>query len=236
MASLHFSLRKESSSLSVDELVQFLQQKFSRENTHIFQFKDDKEVFMFLPNVRNQSFSYFDQIVFESLSRDDVTLLTHDFDENGIEFLANKLRKIINEDDIVSRLSLKRMCRLSNCILVLDDDVLILKTMENVLKSFGHVSVEKDGESFIKSYKEYAPNIVFVDIHLTRERGSDIIKKIRQDIDPDIHAVMISSDGTRDTVLEIKEAGACGFIVKPFNRDTVYKHLLKTPTFVPKKH
>jgi DNA-binding NarL/FixJ family response regulator len=111
----------------------------------------------------------------------------------------------------------------------------VLKTMENILKFFGNVKVNSDIENFIMQYKEQAPNIVFVDMHLGNERGSEVVRKIRSEIDPHIHAIMISADVTRDTVMEVKEVGVNGYVVKPFNRDMIYKHLMKAPTFVPKK-
>lgn len=190
---------------------------------------------MFTNNISNRSFSYFDKAVFESIPKENIELEVNYLDEGGIRSLSKQIKRLAINDDSTINLALQRMCREGNCILVLDDDVITLKTMENVLKSFGHVRVEQDGERFIKLYKDFAPNIVSVDIHLNNERGSDIVRKIKAEIDPNIHVIMISADGTRDTVLEVKDAGANGFIVKPFSRDMVYKHLLKAPTFFPKK-
>lgn len=234
-AYLHLKVKENAAISSLGEIRQLLEYKFGKEQSRFYPFEEEKELIMYTGNVSNRSFAYFDKAIFESLSRDDVDLEIHDLDENGIRTLSTQIKRLAANNDEIINLSLQRLCREGNSMLVLDDDVMVLKTMENVLKSFGHVELEQDGERFIKLYKEFAPNIVFVDIHLRNERGSDIVRKIKEEIDPNIHAVMISADGTRDTVLEVKEAGAYGFIVKPFNRDTVYKHLLKAPTFVPKK-
>lgn len=234
-AYLHLKMKENAAISSLGEIRQLLEYKFGKDQSHFYPFDEEKELIMYTNNVSNRSFAYFDKAIFESLSRDDVDLEIHDLDENGIRTLSTQIKRLAANNDETINLSLQRLCREGNCMLVLDDDAMVLKTMENVLKSFGRVGLEQDGERFIKLYKEFAPNIVFVDIHLKNERGSDIIRKIKEEIDPNIHAVMISADGTRDTVIEVKEAGAHGFIVKPFNRETVYKHLLKAPTFVPKK-
>jgi two-component system, chemotaxis family, chemotaxis protein CheY len=235
MAYLHLKVKNKAAISSLAEIRQFLEHKLGKDQNHFFHFEEEKEVIMYINNMSNRSFSYFDKTIFEKFSRDDIDLETHDLDESGIRSLSAHIKRLVADNDETINLSLQRLCHEGNCMLVLDDDGMVLKTMENVLKSFGRVELEQDGERFIKLYKELAPNIVFVDIHLKNERGSDIIRKIKEDIDPYIHAIMISADGTRDTVLEVKDAGAHGFIVKPFNKDTVYKHLLRAPTFIPKK-
>ena len=235
MAYLHLKVKENAAIKSLGEIRQLLEYKFGKENSHFFSFEEEKEMIMYTGNMSNRSFAYFDKAVFEGLSRDDVDLEVHDLDQGGIRSLSTHIKRLAPDNDDTIALSLQRLGREGNSILVLDDDGIILKTMENILKSFGIVGLETDGEKFIRLYKEFAPNIVFVDIHLKNERGSNIVKKIKEEIDPNIHAIMISADGTRDTVLEVKAAGAYGFIVKPFSRDTVYKHLLKAPTFVPKK-
>ncbi len=235
MAYLHIKVKEKATISTLGEIRQLLEYKFGKDHSYFFPFEKEKEMIMYTSNVSNRSFAYFDRAVFESIPRENVELEINDLDDGGIRSLAKQIKKLISSEDSIINLSLQRMCREGNCMLVLDDDAMVLKTMENVLKSFGRVGVEQDGERFLGLYKEFAPNIVFVDIHLRNERGSDIVRKIKSEIDPNVHAIMISADGTRDTVLEVKEAGAHGFIVKPFNRDMVYKHLLKSPTFVPKR-
>lgn len=235
MVFLHLKLKENSKITSVSTMIPLMEFKFGKDNSHVFLFESEKEMFMYTPNLRNQSFAYFDKLVYDSFSRDDVKLEVNDIDDGGIVSLSDHIRKLMPDDNVIN-LSLQRLTRNSNNIMVLDDDPMVLKTMENILKFFGRVSVTSDIESFIKLYKEQAPNVIFVDMHLGSERGSEVVKRVKSEIDPHAHAIMISADVTRDTVMEVKEVGINGYIVKPFNRDMIYKHLMKAPTFVSKKN
>ena len=112
---------------------------------------------------------------------------------------------------------------------------MVLKTMEFALKGFGYVGVATTPEEFFSMYKEYAPNVVFVDIHLKGYKGTNIVNSIRRQFDPQIFAVMISADSTQDTVMSVRDCGARGYIVKPINRDAIYQNVMKAPTFVAKQ-
>lgn len=234
MVFLHLKLKENSKIASLDSMLPLLTFKFAKDSGQIFPFEAEKEIFIYTDNPRNQSFAYFDKLVYDNFSKDDIKLEVSDIDDAGIILLSNKIRALEPNDEVI-KISLDRLTRNGNSILVLDDDHMVLKTMENILKYFGRVSVTTDTDTFFKQYKEQAPNIVFIDMHLGEHRGSDVVKRIKSEIDPHAHAIMISADVTRDTVLEVKEVGINGYVVKPFNRDMIYKHLMKAPTFFPKK-
>lgn len=234
VAYLHIGIKDDSDSLQVGEIEQVLEFKFGKQDGAVYKFDDKNLVIMLASNQSRVSLAHFDKILYENFGRDAIQVTTNTLNESGIHLLATLIERILPENDDFARLALRRMRRVSNCVLVLDDDPMVLKTMENILRTFGTVEIADNSTKFMSLYREYAPNIIFVDIHLKKERGPDIVKKIRAEIDPHVHAIMISSDGTRETVLDVKDAGVHGFLVKPFNRDTVYRHLLKAPTFVPK--
>jgi two-component system chemotaxis response regulator CheY len=237
MVYLHIKVNDDSDNrIEMGEIQQILEFKFGKNDISVYRFDDCAELVMLMHNRDRLSLTLFEKAVYENFSRKSVHVSASELDEGGMHTLADLLERLIPEKDEIARLSLKRMRRLSNCILVLDDDLMVLKTMENILKSFGSVEIAQGAEKFLSLYKEYMPNIIFVDIHLRNERGPDVIRKIRSEIDPDVHAIMISGDSAKQTVLDVKEAGAKGFIVKPFNRDIVYKYLLKAPTFVPRSY
>lgn len=235
VAYLHIGILGGGSNVQIGELQQILEFKFGKEEGSLFRFDDRNILIMLVGNDNRQSLAYFDRAIYESFSREKIKVTTNSLDESGINVLAGLLDKLIPPTDTVARLLLRRMRRSTNCALVLDDDIMVIKTMEYILKGFGIVHTAQTPERFLELYKEYAPNVVFVDIHLRGEKGQNIVRQIKSEIDPYVHAVMISSDGTKDTILEVREAGASGFIVKPFNLDSVYKYLAKAPTFIPKR-
>jgi CheY-like chemotaxis protein len=233
-AYLHIAVNPENNAISVGEVEQVLEFRFGQEDGIIYKFDDKNLVIMMTGNENRHSLIHFERITYENFDRDAVQVTTNTLDESGIALLSTLIERITPLEDEISRSALKRMRRIGNCSMVLDDDVMVLKTMENILRGFGGVELMQEPEKCIAQYKEYMPNIVFVDIHLKGARGQDVIRRIRESIDPHIYAVMISSDSMEKTVLDVKESGAKGFIVKPITRDQVYKRLLNAPTFVPK--
>ena len=234
MAYLHISMKDGNAAPSTGEIEQVLHFNFGRENGKVYKFDDKNLVIMLASNQGHRALALFDKAIYENFGRDSIQVTTNTLAESGIELLAGLIECIIPAYDVQSKSALRRMRRMSNCILVLDDDPMILKTMENVLRGFGSVHLAQDLDSFTSLYREYVPNVVFVDIHLNKYKGPHVVKKIREEIDPNIYAIMISSDSSLSTVLQVREFGAKGFIVKPLNRDRVYKHLQLAPTFIPK--
>ena len=156
------------------------------------------------------------------------------FDGDGLEQFSKILEPHIGEDNLPLRIAFKRMSRAGNCLLILDDDPMVLKQLEKVLMSFGNVVTMQNAGEFAEGYEQYAPNILFLDVHLGSAKGNEILKELKQNIDPHAHAVMISSDTQKDLILDIKEGGANGFVVKPFDRNKLYKEVMKAPTIITK--
>lgn len=231
---LHVRKNPDAQTVSFDEIRQILEHQFQSAEKLIYDFKNNKDILMVFHNKTRLVISQFEKALRESFGDGTVNIATSDLNENGFYLLNKILSDTIPADDILGRNLLKRLARVTNVALVLDDDKMILTVMTNVLKSFGQVESAETSLDFKALYTALMPNIVFVDIHLRGEKGPDIVRKMAEDIDPFMHAVMISSDSTRETVLSVKNAGGKGYIVKPFNRDFVYQHLLKAPTFLPR--
>lgn len=77
-----------------------------------------------------------------------------------------------------------------------------------------------------KTYLSDAPDILFLDIELPDWDGISIIKKIRS-FDPDAFIVMLSANSYAEKVKQAMEAGANGFMTKPFNRGKIEEYLKK---------
>lgn len=72
------------------------------------------------------------------------------------------------------------------------------------------------GRAAIDHYRHGPADMVFLDINLPDASGIDVLKVLRQ-IDPTAYVVMISGDSTVDNVKESLQAGASGFVSKPYN-------------------
>lgn len=123
----------------------------------------------------------------------------------------------------------RRANRKANEILVVEDDLFSGTLVRNALKGDYVVNVVEDGRRAISEYVKQAPNIMFLDIGLPDVSGHDILQRILQ-IDPEAYIVMLSGQGDRENVLKAVQAGARGFVGKPFNKEKLLKYIQTCPS------
>lgn len=234
-AYLHVKIEDHARAVNANDVEKVLNQKFAGFDHEVFSFSEKRELMVLADNRSKQAIAAFNKAIFDRLGGGSLKLVANDLSDKGMDHVTKILTRLVPEGDAAMRISLSRMSRPSNCILILDDDPMVLKTMEFALKGFGYVGTSADPQEFLGMYKEYAPNVVFVDIHLKGYKGTNIVNAIRRQFDPQIHAVMISADATKETVISVRDCGAKGYIVKPVSRDAIYQNILKAPTFVPKQ-
>jgi two-component system chemotaxis response regulator CheY len=83
-----------------------------------------------------------------------------------------------------------------------------------------------DGNDAIMKYKELAPDLVTMDITMPELDGISALKKIKE-LDPKAKIIMISAVGQESNVKQSIIAGACDFILKPFQAEDVVKKITK---------
>jgi len=64
-------------------------------------------------------------------------------------------------------------------------------------------------------YMTYQPDVVFLDINLPDKNGYEVLQWIMRN-DPGANVVMFSSNDHMDNITDALDAGASGFIGKPF--------------------
>lgn len=104
-----------------------------------------------------------------------------------------------------------------------DDEPFTLKLVESILG--GHkVMTSTDGVEAVETYLLNAPDILFLDINMPEMDGHAVLQRVLA-FDPDAFVVMLTGDGTRDTVVRAVQNGARGFVTKPFTKDKLLKYL-----------
>jgi DNA-binding response OmpR family regulator len=100
-------------------------------------------------------------------------------------------------------------------ILVIDDDVLLLRVMSRILTNDGHeVRGATDGERAMVIYREMQPELVITDIVMPGQEGMETILTLRRDDNP---VKIIAISGTDAEMLETARLiGADDVIEKPF--------------------
>ena len=101
-------------------------------------------------------------------------------------------------------------------ILIVDDSALSRRTLRRILESAGYEAVEADdGMAALEIYFLEKPGLVLLDLVMKGMYGLDVLVKLRE-MDPKALVVVASADIQSSTRKMVDEAGALGFINKPF--------------------
>jgi two-component system chemotaxis response regulator CheY len=124
-------------------------------------------------------------------------------------------------------------------ILVVDDESVSRKVLRKALEGFGQCEEAESGHeathAFKRAWDESSPfDLLMLDLSMPEMDGTEVIRHIRnlekelQVPNPGVaKIVMVTSHSEEDTVLACLRAGCNDFIVKPFDRDVLFKKLAK---------
>lgn len=146
------------------------------------------------------------------------------------KFLSQKRIKAyeaLSDESVVESLALRRRKREEPILLIVEDDRFTATYISGFLKEFDLV-IARNGEEAIQKYVEYAPDAVFLDIHLPGLNGHQTLDAIKC-ADPEAFVVMLSVDTARQTILSASEKGAASYLKKPFSRERVLNTLRLSP-------
>ncbi len=107
-------------------------------------------------------------------------------------------------------------------ILISDDSILARKQLKDIISTLGTPTFIEatDGQCAIDKYKEFHPDLVFLDIVMPKKDGNIAISEIMA-YDPNATIIIVSSVGTQTQLKCTLEAGARDFIQKPIDRQQV---------------
>lgn len=111
-------------------------------------------------------------------------------------------------------------------VLICDDSILVRKQMKDHLTSLNNVEFDEatDGIQAVEKYKNFRPDVVFMDIVMPEKTGIDALIEILA-YDKNAKVVMASSVGTQSKLKNAIEAGAFDFLQKPIEMDQIDKIL-----------
>ena len=116
-------------------------------------------------------------------------------------------------------------------VLVVDDDVFVLKMMRSLLNGFGIVNVRTVGNSVmaLSELEADGADIIFVDWDMSPENGIEFTKMLRLgDYSPDRYVPIIIMTGhtERSLVLSARDAGVNEFLAKPMTVRSLYQRIM----------
>ncbi|MFH0904167.1 MAG: response regulator [Methanobacteriota archaeon] len=101
-------------------------------------------------------------------------------------------------------------------LLVVDDAPHVLKALRDTLEGRGYeVHEAVNGEEAVTMYREVRPDVVLMDILMPKMDGISATRNII-DCYPDAKIIAVTAVGKRGLEKECIEAGASGFVMKPF--------------------
>jgi two-component system chemotaxis response regulator CheY len=114
--------------------------------------------------------------------------------------------------------------------LVVDDFSTMRRIVRNLLKELGHTEVEEadDGNVALAALKAQKFDFVVSDWNMPNMTGIDLLKAIRAD--PQLRhlpVLIVTAEAKKENIVEAAQAGASGYIVKPFTAATLDEKLNK---------
>ncbi len=110
---------------------------------------------------------------------------------------------------------------MSKRIMSVDDSASIRQMVSFTLKGEGYDVVEaEDGQDAINKLNSDLVDLIITDLNMPNMNGIDLIKAVRQDpAKKFLPIILLTTESNSDKKSMGKEAGATGWIVKPFKPD-----------------
>lgn len=115
---------------------------------------------------------------------------------------------------------------MSKKILIVDDAAFIRLTLKNILVKAGYevVGEAENGDEAIAKYQTLKPDLITMDIVMLGKDGIQTIKELFT-IEPQAKVIMVSAMGQQALIVDAIQAGAKGFVLKPFSEEAVLEEV-----------
>jgi two-component system chemotaxis response regulator CheY len=113
-------------------------------------------------------------------------------------------------------------------VLIVDDSLITVKKLEGMLVELGHsvVGTAGTGETALDAYRKLRPDLVTMDITMPDMDGVEATRRIVADF-PKALIIMVTSHGQERMVIDALDAGASGYVLKPFRADRLAEMIAK---------
>lgn len=114
--------------------------------------------------------------------------------------------------------------------LVVDDFSTMRRIVRNLLKELGFTNVDEaeDGVSALQKLRSESFDFVISDWNMPNMTGIELLRQVRADAAlRHLPLLMITAEAKKENIVEAAQAGASGYIVKPFTAATLDEKLNK---------
>jgi two-component system chemotaxis response regulator CheY len=122
--------------------------------------------------------------------------------------------------------------------LVVDDFSTMRRIVRNLLKELGFTNVQEaeDGVDALNKLRGEDFDFVVSDWNMPNMTGIDLLRAIRADAKlKHLPVLMVTAEAKRENIIEAAQAGASGYVVKPFTAGTLDEKLRKIFEKMPNK-
>jgi two-component system, chemotaxis family, chemotaxis protein CheY len=108
--------------------------------------------------------------------------------------------------------------------LVVDDFASMRRFIRQTLRAIGYtrVSMAPDGDTAIALLKSGDFDFVLTDWNMPGTSGLDVLRQVRADERlAKLPVVLLTAEANRERIVEAVQAGASGYVVKPFSAKTL---------------
>jgi DNA-binding response OmpR family regulator len=100
-------------------------------------------------------------------------------------------------------------------ILIVDDEVLVRRSLSRAFKSRGHEIIEaEDGEAGLQAWLKHQPQLIMLDVLMPKLTGPQLLKELGAQKTGKV--ILMSAYGGDHNIQTSLEMGADLFIAKPF--------------------
>lgn len=112
-------------------------------------------------------------------------------------------------------------------VMVVEDDAFARNLIGRVLDpAVYEVVFANDGASALGQLRRVQPDVILMDIRLPGQDGLSLTRQLKASPRlAGIPIIMMTGDARRETLVSSMEAGAAGFVVKPFTRESLQVNL-----------
>ncbi|HXC38781.1 MAG TPA: chemotaxis response regulator CheY [Burkholderiales bacterium] len=114
--------------------------------------------------------------------------------------------------------------------LIVDDFSTMRRIMRNLLKDLGYHNADEaeNGVAALQKLKSGRFDFVVSDVNMPNMNGFELLKTIRADANlKALPVLLVTAEAKREDIVSAAQAGASGYIVKPFTKATLEEKLNK---------
>jgi len=114
--------------------------------------------------------------------------------------------------------------------LIVDDFSTMRRILHNLLKELGFINIQEaeDGVEALAKLRAEAFDFVVSDWNMPNMNGIELLQAIRADARlKHLPVLMVTAEAKRDNIVLAANAGANGYVVKPFTAATLDEKLMK---------